>query len=618
MVTCLLRSVVVLLLAAGPALARNDTTLILDHVRYFDGKKMVETAELHIRDGRVTSLRPTVVDGPVRRVSVQGKYLIPGLIDAHVHIGGSPAYPFVFVPPLYNLNSGLLCGVTSNVDLFMPELQVQSLREAAAASPALYGRLFAAGPILTAPGGHGTEYGVPTRTITSVEEARRITGEVIARGADLIKVCYEAETHPDHTLTEEMVRAIVETAHGRAKKVVVHINSVREALDCIRMGADGLAHIPVDALSAADVAAIRTSGVFVIPTMVVYTSLFDGQTAAYMSDPLLWNTARPEYLERFERNATRPVPLPDSYFARFLKEHPPACRDNLRALVAAGVPLLAGTDAGNYAVFYGYSLLRELEQYCDAGMTPDAALRSATEALALLFPDVRTGRIAVGYDADIVVLNSNPLEDIAALRNIDFVLHRGERAQKIENPRADEISAAAFDSAAVDFDAMRQLSPAVGVYSDSMMGGASRISVALEQKNDSAGDRYIAARGQVVVRGMIGFAGVQISLHNDASVDLTTFDGIEFDVRGNGEPYMLKLVSSLVQDYNYHATEFPTDSEWRTVRVPFSALAQNPYRGKKLALALNTITYIAFEAGGRNYETVRFDVDNIRFYKNRE
>lgn len=615
-VSFFVRCLFVALFLVGTAFAQNDTTLILEQVRYFDGEKLVETPELHIRNGKITSLRPVQTSGPVRRISVQGRYIIPGLADAHVHISGSPAYPFVFVQPLLNLNSSLLCGVTTNVDLFMPEAQITAMREATAASPARYSRLFAAGPILTAPGGHGTEYGVPTRTITSVAEARRYTDEVIASGADLLKVCYEAETHPEHALTEEMVRAIAETAHGKGKKVVVHINSVREALDCIRAGVDGLAHIPVDALTDADVATIKKSGAFVVPTMAVYTSVFDGHTTDYMSDPLLWSTAHPDYLEKFSKEATRPIPLPDSYFSRFLKEHPPAFRENLRKLIAAGIPIVAGTDAGNYAVFYGYSLLRELEQYCAAGMTPAAALHSASGAFALLFPEARTGRIAQEYDADLVVLKSNPLENIAATRDIDFVLHRGERAQKIEQPKPTDVAGGVFNPAVFDIDAQSVLPASVGVYSDSMMGGASRLSVTSVQKDGQPSDRYIAARGSVTMKGMMGFAGVQISLSDDKPVDLTVYDGISFDVRGNGETYTLKVVSNLVQDYNYHAKEFKTTGEWQTIKVPFSALAQNPYWGKKLALALNTIVYIAFEAGGRDYKNVSFDLDNIRFYKN--
>jgi imidazolonepropionase-like amidohydrolase len=604
------------LLLTGTVVAQNDTVLILEHVRYFDGKKLAETPELHIRNGRITSLRPVQTSGPVRRMSVQGKYVIPGLADAHVHISGSPAFPFVFVQPLLNLNSSLLCGVTTNVDLFSPEAQMSVLRDAAAASAARYSRVLTAGPILTAPGGHGTEYGVPTRTITSVDEARRFTEEVIASGADLLKVCYEAETHPEHSLTEEMVRMIVKTAHGKGEKVVVHINSAREALDCIRAGVDGLAHIPVDALTDADIATIKKSGAFVIPTMVVYTSIFDGHTTDYMTDSLLWRTAQPDYLEKFGREATRPIPLPESYFSRFLKEHPPAFRENLRKLIAAGVPILAGTDAGNYAVFYGYSLLRELEQYCAAGMTPAAALHSASGALTLLFPELRTGRIAPEYEADLVVLNSNPLENIAAVRDIAFVLHKGERAQKIEQESPATVTATTFDPAVFDFDG-RSVPPAsVGVYSDSMMGGASRISIASVQKDGRATDRYITARGSVTMKGMMGFAGVQISLGDDKPVDLTAYDGITFDVRGNGEAYMFKLVSNLVKDYNYHAKEFKTTGEWQTIKIPFSALSQNPYWGKKIALSLNTIVYVAFEAGNRDYKNVSFDLDNIRFYKN--
>ncbi len=412
---------------ANTGFAKTDSTTILENGSYFDGKTFVPFKEMIIRDGKIVSIGTAAGKTKGQHIALDGKYIIPGLIDAHVHISGSPTFPYIYSEPRLNANSSLNCGVTSLIDLFFPEDHFKAMKEQTAKSPEYYSSLIMSGPILTAPGGHGTEYGVPTRTITTVGEATTITNEVIDGGVDVIKVVYQGYSNKN-TLTKEMVKAIVVAAHSRNKKVFVHIDLAAEAMDCIDAGVDVLAHMPVDSLTDEQLNKIKASGIIIIPTITPYQSLFEGHGIKYMSDSLLWQTARPIYLAKFNRSALQKPPLPES----FLKIYPSIkFRENLSNCIKMKIPILAGTDAGNYAVFFGYSLHNEIEQYVLAGMPASDAICTATQNISMVFPGIKTGKIEAGYDADLVVLNADPLKDIKNTKSINMVIHKGAFAKML-------------------------------------------------------------------------------------------------------------------------------------------------------------------------------------------
>ena len=152
--------------------------------------------------------------------------------------------------------------------------------------------------------------------------------------------------------------------------------------------------------------------------MSVVVSVFEGQGSAYFRDALLWRTAHKKYLVQFDSL----LPPQPPYLS---ERHSKNVWHNLRQCIKYKIPILAGTDAGNFAVFYGYSLHWELIYYVQAGMTIAAALNTATSNVQAVFPELKTGVIQPGYNADLVILNKNPLDDINNTRNIHSVYHRG-------------------------------------------------------------------------------------------------------------------------------------------------------------------------------------------------
>ncbi len=416
----------VLLLSLSLCIGCNEddgrNTIILENGYYFNGKIFVPFGELIIKNDKIVAISSNKSKRNGQRIPLNGKYVIPGLIDAHVHLGSSPLGLAAPSTTEYNANSCLNCGVTTVIDLFYPENKCRVLKQVLRRVPAYYTSPVMAGPILTAPGGHGTEYQIPTRTITSVNEAEHITNDVIDSGADVIKLVYNYYYDPQHALNYDMLKHIVGVAHKRHKKVFAHINLTAEAIECADAGVDVLAHIPSDSFTNEQLHKLKASGIILTPTITIMQVYSEGFDSTYLSDPLLHKTGNPAYLSGFG-NTALPALAP---YIRYCS------RINLRNCIKYKIPILAGTDAGNPYVFYGYSLHNEIQQYVKEGMTNAEALCSATENIQLVFSDCKTGKIKEGYDADLVILNADPLDNISNTKSIEMVFHKGQLAKMLK------------------------------------------------------------------------------------------------------------------------------------------------------------------------------------------
>jgi len=403
--------------------AEITNVTILENGYYFNSEAMIPFAELVIAEGKIKAINKEHTKTQGNRINISGKYIVPGFTDAHVHLMGSPTKPYTMIPPAYNTTSSLFCGVTTVIDLFFDEYKCRTFKDSINSKPNRYATVLLSGPILTAPKGHGTEYGLATRTITSVQEAKQITNEVIDNGVDVIKLVYQAYSGK-YAISKDMLEAIVATAHARNVKVFAHVNVAKEAMDCIDANVDVLAHIPQDTLTKEHINRIKQSGILTIPTLSVYTSVYEGYDAGYFSDSLLRQTANPSYLLKFPDGKAPDAPYP-AY-----KQYSLNTKHNMRQLIKNKLPVAAGTDAGNFAVFCGYSLHEEIRQYVKLGMTPAEALNSATKTIYTVLPGIKTGVIQPGYDADLMILNKNPLEDINNTKNINTVYHKGVKVNR--------------------------------------------------------------------------------------------------------------------------------------------------------------------------------------------
>ncbi|MGW7683688.1 amidohydrolase family protein [Kribbella sp. NPDC054772] len=356
---------------------------------------------LRVAHGRISAIGGADIAQPGDSVvDGAGLTLLPGLIDAHVHL----------VPGCTQLAATY--GVTTLIDQFsMPEVVKR-------VTPRSSFRTSSIGA--TAPGGHPTIAFPPLPYVTGPEDAKQFVADRVAEGADHLKLIYDDGSGAMlniPTLDSATVRALTDEAHAHGLTVVAHVSTAAGAVRVAECGVDVLAHAPSDLMSPADIEAVR--GVAVIATLDV----IDGFNGPSGRMPL---QDEPELMARMPARWRRVL---DHQSRRWMPPQPPdgtAPRANTLALQRAGVPVLAGTDAPNPGLVFGASLHRELGHLVRAGLTPAEALVAATSAPAEVFKLADRGRLVVGARADLLLVDGNPLEDITATRRISRTWVGGE------------------------------------------------------------------------------------------------------------------------------------------------------------------------------------------------
>lgn len=414
-------------------------------------------------------------------VDAEGLWVLPGLRDLHVHsmLNQAPGGVREVLGSEEAAQRMLFAGVVGFLDLFNDEDFIFGLRDRQrVAREVLLGDgsgegtgdrsevglaaraadVFAAGPCLTAPGGHCTEYGVPTRTIDSPEAARREVRNLAGRRPDVVKLVYAHPTEQGAdagrarpSIDRPTLQAAVATARELGLPTVVHVESWQDVRDCARAGVTAVTHIPGPTPGPEsdgppipeDVPGLLArAGTVVIPTLAVRDPAFVTRPEI-LDRPLLQALAGPEILRAYRQWS--PADAPEGF--RHRVEGLPAAREQkqraVRALAEAGVPLVAGTDAGNLWTVQGWSLHRELALYVDAGLDPWRALAAATTEAGELLG--RSWGLDPGDPGSLVLLEASPLERVENTERIAGVIHHGvavDREALLEAGREAEQQAA--------------------------------------------------------------------------------------------------------------------------------------------------------------------------------
>ena len=407
-----------------PAPPRHSEVFVIRNARVFDGDQVVPVASVLVREGRIAAVGPEIpVPAGTDEIDGTGKTLLPGLIDAHGHARGSA------------LREQLVFGVTTVLDMSTNPAWAAAMRREQKSGQGLdRADLYSAGTLVTAPHGHGTEYeDIPT--ISSADQAQAVVDARIAEGSDYIKIVYDdgrTSRKRIPTIDRPTLKAVVDAAHARKLLAVVHIGSVPGARDALEAGADALVHLSHDRAVDDDFVALAVRrGAFVVPTLTVLESSCGiASGASLATDPHM-----APYLSPFSAKN-----LAESFHPR-----PPRPLDFSSALTsvallhAAGVPILAGTDAPNPGTAHGASIHRELELLVRAGLSPLDALCAATSVPASAFALHDRGRIAAGLRADLVLIDGDPTRDILATRNIVAIWKLGHVVDR-ESYRAEQAS----------------------------------------------------------------------------------------------------------------------------------------------------------------------------------
>ncbi len=407
------------LAAAGPLFAAD---LLIRNARVFDGSRVLEATDVLVHDGRIARVGKAIeAPAGAEVVDGSGKTLLPGLIDAHTHCWGDA------------LEQALLFGVTTELDQFTDAGFARTMRdEQKKGNVATRADLFSAGTLVTAPKGHGTEYGMTIPTISSPAEAQSFVDARIAEGSDWIKIVYDDGRKYGMnipTISKETMHAVIEAAYARHKLAVVHIGSLAGARDAVDAGADGIVHLFVDQDPDPEFGAfLAQHRAFAIPTLTLLKGISGDRDAGLAADTRLDPYVNAD--TRGHLSATFPHRLGSPVLTY------PAAEKSIRQLLAANVPVLAGTDAPNPGTSHGISLHRELKLLVRAGLTPLQALAAATSVPAKAFRIDDRGRIAKDLRADLLLVNGDPTKDITATRDIVAVWKGGVRLDRARYAKA--------------------------------------------------------------------------------------------------------------------------------------------------------------------------------------
>ena len=584
--------------------AGNGTSSVIRNARVFDGRKVLTRSDVWVETGKIRAVgRQLKVPSGIKVVDAAGETLIPGLIDSHTHTWGNA------------LKQAEIFGVTTELDMFTDVRFMQQAKKTQAEGKGLdQADLFSAGSLATAPGGHGTEYGVPVPALSSPSEAQAWVDARIAEGSDYLKIVVDDGSACGSrwpTLNLETVKALIDAAHRRGKLAVVHIAKQQDARDVIQAGADGLAHLCADSAPAPGFAnLVAAHHAFVIPTLTV----LEGVAGVASGEPLAADPRLAPYLTSDDMSdLKRSFPQ----FSTSLSEQ--YAERTIAQLKAARVPILAGTDAPNPGTSHGASIHRELELLVRAGLTPPEALAAATSAPAAAFHLDDRGVIAPGKRADLVLVKGDPTQDIAATRAIVSVWKLGIECDRasyraaVEKAKQDAAKAAQAPPPSgseigligdfADGTPSTQFGSGWTVSTDRTAGGKSTAEMKVVDGGANGHKHSLEISGTVDGGLSYAWSGVMFfpGTHPFVPVNLSSKKNISFFVKGDGQTYRVLLFTGSGGRTPAQQT-FVAGSDWKKIGLPYSAF--NGTDGHDIS----AILLVAGPAAGQ----FAFQIDEIR------
>lgn len=423
--------------------APAETTLIRD-VSVFTGldASVATHRDVLIAGDRIASITPTGEAKPAatREVDGRGRTLLPGYVDAHVHLTNNGAAPGQDVPVdvEHNLHAWLYAGVTTVFDLAGDASAIREWRDKAREGEVVAPRIYHTHLPITVDDSHPiplTEalLGAPLSwfvgwvvpTIDDVDEAPELVEDVLDEGADYVKITVDELPPGTAEMSDALLEALVRAARAKGSRAVVHIGDIHKGRVAAEAGAAMLAHLPWRTpVTAEDAAALARTGVALTATLAGWHA-----TAA-----LAEGTWQPSALDReihpaalLDLGAARGDidPLIARAFSATLAARP-TWAETVARLHAAGVTLLVGTDSALPGVYPGSSFHAELRLLVEAGVPPAEVLMGATARAARWAEDTPDyGTVEQGKIADLVLVEGDPLTDITAAAAIVDVWRAG-------------------------------------------------------------------------------------------------------------------------------------------------------------------------------------------------
>jgi len=449
-------------LPGGAAVAAQVTAIVgatVIHPELEGAAVVAPDSTILISGNRITAVGPAAQTRAPRGavvIDAHGKWVIPGLVDSHVHFfqsGDLYTRPDVvdlnfLVPYAEEVRRNqarladtfrvyLASGVTSAADVGGPFWNFD-VREAARASRAAP-RVAATGPLISMVARPQLDLGdPPIIRIESPEAARQLVARELSRKPDYIKVWYIHRPGDDLATQEAIVRATADAAHAAGLRLAVHATELLVAKSALRAGADYLVHsVQDEPVDEEFIALARACHILYCPTLFVPLGYVYALSGLWQPTEAEQRLADPDVLARLHLPEGTAIEHLPERMAKLLKEHrepalPAVAMQNLLTVWNAGITVVMGTDAGNIGTVHGPSVFREMDLMQRSGLTALQVLKSATVngALTVAVPDL--GSVAPGKLADLVVLDADPLADLANVSRASYVLRDGRAFRPTE------------------------------------------------------------------------------------------------------------------------------------------------------------------------------------------
>lgn len=420
-------------------------------------EKVMPNTTITLEGDHIAQVGDAANNDGAKVIDAKGKFILPGYIDTHVHFFQSAD---IFTrPDVVDLTSVrsyadehawiernlrdtfaryLRSGITSVVDVGGPmwNFKVREIAEGMQKAP----RVAVAGPLISSVARPQLVLNddPPIVKIDTPDQGMQLVQKLAKQSPDYVKIWYVVSPDSPVEKFRPIVHAVVQESHRLKLRVAVHATELEAARAAVEEGADLLVHSvndkPVD---EPFVRLMKEHGTVLTPTLVVFERY--GRTFANRLNltPEEKSWGNPEVIasldvtklpgDKVPERIKKAMADPDAMLSNIQKTLDVALK-NLKTLEDAGITIAAGTDAGNIGTIHGPSLFREFQLMKEAGLTSMQILQSTTANAAKTFggeTGEKIGAIAPGKLADLVILNSNPLDDIAHTSDLETVIKDG-------------------------------------------------------------------------------------------------------------------------------------------------------------------------------------------------
>ena len=384
------------------------------------GADPIEEGVILVSEGKILEVgtqKEVEIPGRAQLLDVKGKVIMPGIINAHGHVGIADGLKSGYSREnvIRDLEVNALYGVTTVVSLGNDEEPSSEIRSAQEVPTLDRSRLLVAGEVVTG---------------ETPEEVKAAIDRNVEMGVDFIKIRVDDNLGTSKKMPEEIYKTVIDYSHDLGYRVASHIFYLGDARALLKAGTDYIAHSVRDrSVDQEFIDLMNETKVYYCPTLMreVSTFVFGGEPD-YFNDPFFTKEVDPTTIDQL-RDPERMKKIASSPSSRAYRVALDTAMVNLKKLADGGVTIVMGTDSGVVGRFPGYFEHLEMEMMVEAGMTPMQVIVASTGGSAKALKLEGLGSLQAGNWADFMVLDKDPLVDIKNTRSISSVWIAGNKTE---------------------------------------------------------------------------------------------------------------------------------------------------------------------------------------------